>query len=347
MSNKRVSRYWLSIVTIFVIAFGLFYVPLPYYISQPGDAVELSPIIDVTDAHEVEGALMLTTVRMGSANVFNYTIARVNNYMELIAKQDILDQFEDEDEYSRYQLQMMSSSQESAIIVAYTLAEKDITIENRGVIVTQTIEDMPAREKLRRGDVITHLDGEPFETSEELIAYVQTKQVGDEIEIRLLRNEEELTVTIELVPLPQIEGAEPRAGIGISTLTDRTVTVHPPVEINTRRIGGPSAGLMFTLEMYNQLIEEDITKGYRIAGTGSIDSEGNVGPIGGVHQKVVAADRAGADIFFAPHVQTHGAPLTNYERAVEAANDIGTDMEIVPVMTAQDALDYLEGLPVH
>src|SRR5699024_7796773 len=90
-------------------------------------------------------------------------------------------------------------------------------------------------------------------------------------------------------------------GIGIQLVTDQDVTVDQKVDVDSGKIGGPSAGLMFALALYNQLIEEDITKGYNIAGSGEIDEAGIVRRIGGIDKKVVAADRAGIDVFFAPH----------------------------------------------
>ncbi len=81
---------------------------------------------------------------------------------------------------------------------------------------------------------------------------------------------------------------------------DKEIIVDPKVEVNSDEIGGPSAGLMFTLEIYNQLAKEDLTNGHQIAGTGTID-DGKIGPIGGIQQKIVAADKAGAEMFFAPN----------------------------------------------
>src|SRR5690625_5386349 len=105
-------------------------------------------------------------------------------------------------------------------------------------------------------------------------------------------------------------------------------------------IGGPSAGLMFSLEMYDQLTEEDITKGYKIAGTGEIDYEGNIHRIGGIDKKVVAAHRAGIDLFFAP--SENGKSDSNYIVAKHTAESLDTDMEIIPVETFDDALEYLD-----
>src|SRR5699024_5470026 len=123
------------------------------------------------------------------------------------------------------------------------------------------------------------------------------------------------------------------------------IEVDPPLDIRSGDIGGPSAGLMFSLEIYNQLTEKDITKGYNIAGIGAIDSEGNVKRIGSIDKKVVAADEEGVEIFFAPNEQ--GVKGSNYREAKQAAEKVGTSMKIVPVDTFDDALEYLEKLQKH
>ena len=104
---------------------------------------------------------------------------------------------------------------------------------------------------------------------------------------------------------------------------------------------------MFSLEIYNQLVAEDITKGYRIAGTGTIESDGTVGPIGGIQHKIIAADREKADYFFAPKDVTYkdGTKVENYSAAVERANQIKTKMKIVEIGTMEDALKFLAALP--
>src|SRR5699024_769198 len=107
-------------------------------------------------------------------------------------------------------------------------------------------------------------------------------------------------------------------------------------------IGGPSAGLMFSLEIYDQLTEEDLTKGYEIAGTGQVDYDGNVLPIGGIDKKVIAADKAECDIFFDPN--EHGMPDSNYQTAKETGEEIGTDMKIVPVDDFEEALSYIDNI---
>jgi len=348
MPKENVKRYILAGLVAIVLLIGLYY-PLPFYISQPGEAMELAPIIKVENSKQEKGTFMLTTVRMGGANFFNYSLAKLDDYMEIIPKEMILGHYKDEEHYSRRQLQVMQSSQDTAIYVSYKLAGKKIKLKDEGIMVTQTVEGMPADGKLQIGDIITKVDGQKVSTSEELIRFIMKKQQGEQIQISFLRNDREETIPLTLTSFPltddeKKEGKEERFGIGISTLTKRVLeNIDPPIEIRTKNIGGPSAGLMFTLEIYNQLIDQDITKGYRIAGTGTINLEGNVGRIGGIHQKVVAAHEADADIFFAPN--ENGADKSNYKVALSAAKDIGTEMKIVPVDHVQDALDYLESMP--
>ncbi len=100
---------------------------------------------------------------------------------------------------------------------------------------------------------------------------------------------------------------------------------------------------MFSLEIYNQLTKEDMTNGYQIAGTGTIDPDGKVGPIGGIEQKIVAADKAGAEIFLAPN--ENGRKNSNYKAALKTARDIHSNMKIIPIDTFNEAVSYLRKLP--
>lgn len=109
------------------------------------------------------------------------------------------------------------------------------------------------------------------------------------------------------------------------------------VHITAGEIGGPSAGVVFALEIYNRLVAEDITKGYSIAGTGEIDPRGRIGAIGGIQYKVVTAHEAGAELFF--------VPTYNEELAVQQAKRINTQMRIIAVDTIDEVLNYLDELP--
>ncbi len=337
MAKRNFSRkgWILALLIVAAVAF----IRLPYYVSYPGMAKELDPIIEVKGGHEEDGDFMLTTVRMGQANIIQYVWAKFSKYQHLYPEEVIRPEGETDDEYMNRQLHMMDSSKEAAMVVAYKQAGKEVNIEYNGVYVMGTIEGMPAEEILQAGDRIHALNGKQFDSSEQLIEQVSGMSPGEEVSITIERKGKEMTVN---VPLAKFPDHPEKTGMGISLVTDRAVTVNPEVTIKTDEIGGPSAGLMFSLEIYNQLTDTDYTKGYEVAGTGSIDYEGNVGPIGGIQQKIVAADKAGAEVFFAPNEE--GKKDSNYEQAVEAAEDIDTDMRIVPVDTFSDALDFLKTL---
>lgn len=336
MSRKTSIR--LSILAaVILMASALYY--LPYYVSKPGMAKELEPIIEVEGGYDEEGSFMLTTVRMGRANIYAYIIAKLSKYQEIYALEDIRADNESDEEYNIRQLHMMDSSKTSAIEVAYNKAGIPVKYTYKGVYVLRVMEGMPAEEKLMPGDLVFEVDGNAFESSDEFIKYIGSKKPGDIVKLSYKRNGKSNQVE---VPLKALEDGSNRAAVGIQLVDDKEIDVDPDVTVQSDEIGGPSAGLMFSLEIYNQLTEEDLTKGYQIAGTGTITPDGIVGRIGGIQQKVVAADKAGAEIFFAPYEK--GAKDSNYEEAMIAAKDIDTKMEIVPVDTFSDAVSYLEKL---
>ncbi|MNI13488.1 Lon protease [compost metagenome] len=178
------------------------------------------------------------------------------------------------------------------------------------------------------------------------------KKAGETVTITYMRDQVEKTESLTLGILPLEPGEkEPRAGLGVTPAEVQRIKADQEdkqITIQAGDIGGPSAGLMFSLEIYNQLVPGDITKGYRIAGTGTIDNEGIVGPIGGIQHKVIAAEKAGAEIFFAPKdmIREDGMPINNYSDAAARAKKIKTPMKVIEVGTMDDALKYLAALPV-
>ncbi|QDP40076.1 SepM family pheromone-processing serine protease [Radiobacillus deserti] len=325
-----------SILIILLTAFLMGY-RLPFYIYKPGEADALNPIVEVSNGFESEGDMHLVTVRGGQATPIQYAWASFHPHYDIMSMDEVFPEGISQDEYFEAQLQMMENSQEASTVVAYQAAGKDIDIEYKGVYVVSVIEGMPAEGQLKSGDRITKVDDQSIQQSEDLIEYVSSKKAGDTITLTVERGKETLKKQIELAAF---EDAGNKVGVGIQLVTDREVEVDPSIEFASGNIGGPSAGLMFSLEIYDQLTEEDLTKGYEIAGTGEISYEGQVGRIGGIDKKVIAADDEGCSIFFAPN--ENGAENSNYSVAVKTAEEIGTDMKIVPVDTFQDALDYLE-----
>jgi PDZ domain-containing protein len=339
MVNKQ-KRYTLFIMAGIIILL-LNIIKLPYYLNLPGDAYQLSPIIKVEGGDEATGEFMMTTVGVsrGKINILTYLWSQVAPFHDLIPAEKMRSDGESDKEYYYRQLHMMDMSQNVAIAVAYEKAEKPVNYQYNGVFVMSLIEDMDAINKLEVGDRIFEVEGKPLLNSEQFIEYVGSLQSGDEVKLSIDRDGEVMNQEIIISPFP----ADPsKFGVGISLVTDREIEVEPKVKIDTNTVGGPSAGLMFTLEIYNQLTTGDLTKGYKIAGTGTMNYEGIVGPIGGITHKIVAADKAGAEYFLAPNEGSD--PQSNYQVALQTAEEIGTEMKVIPVDTLDDAIKFLESL---
>lgn len=343
VKNKRTAIIYILLIAIIAAAF----IPLPFYVTKPGGAHELDPIVHVDGGdHDDTGTLMLTTISMGPANIYSYIWAKFRDYEKILPEEDVRYPYESDEEYNVRQYYLMNTSQQNAITVAFDEAGKTYDWTYNGIFVLGVFPGMPAEKVLEAGDRITAIDGQKLKESKEMTDYVQSKEPGEMVALMYQRDKEENEVEIELRAFPELDG---KSGLGISLADDRTLKSHPKVTLKAEEIGGPSAGLMFSLEIYDQLVSEDVAAGLRVAGTGTIAKDGTVGRIGGIDQKVVAADRSGAEIFFAPDdelPEQGGDLLTNYEQAKKTAEDIKTDMKIVPVQTFSDAVNYLANITV-
>lgn len=351
---RYVSRIAISSLLAMALCYLLVLMPLPYYIFQPGSADPVGPMIEMKQPSDPEkGTFLLTTVSVSNTNVLNYLYARLRNY-EIHPQTDVRKQGESEKEYNERQEYVMLDSQSNAIQAAYRKAGVPFHLVSVGVTVLRTLPGMPAHGVLEAGDSIMELDGQPVKTSEEVIKSLENRKAGDEVRIRYKRGSAEKTVALKLAPLPKEKGeTKERVGIGFVPADVQSVRAEQEekqVTVKAGEIGGPSAGFMFAMEIYNKLTPGDITKGYRIAGTGTIDPEGHVGVIGGIRHKIVAADRAKADFFFTPNdwIPQKGEPyepVMNASDAADQARKIGSRMKVVPVGTMDEALDYLAKLP--
>jgi Lon-like protease len=337
---KQKTRYTLFIVLLLLIVFcfsGIY--RMPYYVYKPGGADALDPIVSVAGSDKSEGDMHLVTVRGGQATPFQYVMAHILPYHQIEKLEDVIPEGISEEEYTQAQLMQMESSQEASTVVAYQAAGADLQVDYQGVYVVSVVNDLPADGILKPGDHITGVDDKTVNEATDLTTYVTSKQLGETITLQINRGDKQLEKELKLEALPDTQ----IPGIGITLVTDREVNEDPEVTFSSGEIGGPSAGLMFSLEIYDQLEEEDLTQGLQICGTGEVDYEGNVGRIGGIDKKVVAADKEGCAVFFAPN--ENGAEDSNYQLAKQTAEDIKTDMKVVPVDTFEEAKEYLEKLP--
>lgn len=309
-------------------AIGGWMIELPYYAFSPGpvgDAVEAVRVVGDVPAYPPRGELLMLTVAVQPVNAYEVVEAAGDPTVDLVRREAIRRPGETDEEFTKRTLEAMDLSVRTAVLVA--LDRVGIPVVSDGVEVVEVLSGYPAESLLRPGDVIRRVEGRPVETVGDLAEALVGRKPGDRITIELERNGEVLSVGVELGESDQEPG---RALIGVRV---QDYTPSLPVTIEPGNIGGPSAGMMYTLAVIDVLTEGDLTGGHVVAGTGTIGRDGSVGPIGGVRQKVVAAEAAGAELMLVPR--------SNYDEALGAPR---RSMELVPVETVDDALEYLASL---
>ncbi|MGB3914552.1 MAG: PDZ domain-containing protein [Dethiobacteria bacterium] len=329
--GKRKSNF----IPVFFIILGLlflgFVIRTDYVLVKPGTAQDLREMVTVEGAdRDDRGKFFLVTVAQQQASLWSLLYGYLHPYIEVQRLSNVIPPGMQEQEYHELLEQWMQESKNTAQVIALRRAGYNVEIISEGVVVAGFLENSPSRGILSKGDLITAVDGENTLLAGEVISAVQQRQVGDPVRLTVLRDSEKLELTVITVPHPD-DPKLPALGVFISTLSWEPV-LPIDVELATGEIAGPSAGLMFVLEILNQLQPGDLTSGHLIAGTGTIDINENVGPIGGVFQKVIAAERAEASYFL--------VPVENYEEAKTAVHQI----ELIPVKTLQEALDFLDSL---
>lgn len=234
---------------------------------------------------------------------------------------------------------MRDSSEANALLASYTAMNKEIEVDHKGVIIVHLLPESKARENgLQEGDIITHVDGKEARTVQVLSSYLSEKKAGDSVKVSGTRGDKPFEATVPLITMP---GSD-RTGIGFQNDTVLEVTPPDPVKFDFNDTGGPSAGLMMTLEIIAQLTGDDLTRGYRIAGTGTIAADGTVGQIGGIQYKLMAADREKADYFLVPYDEKSGA--ANWKLAEQTVNKLDLSLKIVKISTLSEALEFLKKL---
>ncbi|ASA21298.1 SepM family pheromone-processing serine protease [Paenibacillus donghaensis] len=332
----RIAAY---LFTIIIITYVGVFMNTPYIVYQPGSASEVAPMVKVENADDSEqGTFMMTTVSASYANVALLVASYFNKYAEVVTKESRLGD-KTEEEYAATQVYYMDSSQSLAVQAAYTAAgiPYEDVVDYMYVI---SLTDPANQDKLQPGDRIESVDGTAVTDPDSLSKLLAASQIGDKATVTLLRAGKELKEQLTLIEVKDSADAAGRPGFGITIGALQKVEPQREgvdVSFASTNVGGPSAGLMFSMEIYNQLVPGDLTKGYRVAGTGTINAAGEVGAIGGVKHKIVAAEREEAEIFF--------VPIKNYAEAKARADQIGTSMKLVPVSSMNEALKYMEELP--
>jgi PDZ domain-containing protein len=316
---------------LFVVGFSsvvAWNIELPYlaYSAGPVSDAADSVLVEDIDFYPPDGELLMLTVVTQDVNIFEAAIAGVDPTIDLVRKQAVRREGETDEEYRNRVLQQMDDSNFRSIAVA--LAHLGYELVPTEVVINELVEEVPAAAVLQLGDTVLTVNGRDIESVDDFPPALEGYEVGDIIDMTVQRAGSDVAVEIELAEREDEPGV-PMIGIVLGELTEPPF----PIEIRAGDVGGPSAGMMHTIAIVDSLTEGELTHGRVIAGTGTIDLDGNVGGIGGIRQKVVAAEAAGADYILVPEA--------NYESALTAERD---DIEIVPVATLDQAISFLETL---
>ncbi|HOG48151.1 MAG TPA: PDZ domain-containing protein [Anaerolineae bacterium] len=310
--------------------------PGPAALMAPAALQPVEGLITVDGASaEPAGHFYLSTLHLSSRpRLGQYLLARLQSDVEAVPRSQVLPPTLDEAEFQRQRQRLLTESQCIAEIVALRQAKAPVTVHDAEVRVVATIAGTPAALELQPGDVIEAVDGETVRAAAELVSLVQGHVTGEPLTLRVNRSGRTRSVT-----LPALRGPLDTEGPVLGTvLATAGLSYQAPVSIGLEAgqlPGGPSSALMYALGVFNALVPEDITRGYRIAGTGTLRLNGTVGPVDGVRLKVWAAEQAGAEYFLAPADDA------------AAANAAARSIKIISVRSFGDAVSALRKIDMN
>lgn len=338
-ARSRVGLGVWALVVALVALVVLTFLPTPYVIQRPGpvydtlgaalgeDEQEVPLIeIDGAETHETDGALKLTTVqvvgnRERTPSWFELALAWTDRSRAVVPIEQVFPAGVTTEERDERNAVLMVDSQHEATAAALNQLGYDT---NATVTVVEAIEGSPAEGLLQEGDVILAADEAPMFSGKLLRDAVQAA-AGEPLVLTVQRAGE----TVDISVTPEQRAPDEPWLIGISLLTEYDFPID--VSIQLEHVGGPSAGLMFALGIIDRLTPGQLTGGEDIAGTGTIEADGTVGPIGGIRQKLYGAKDSGADYFLAPQ-----------QNCDEVVGHIPDGLQVIATATLEDSLAALE-----
>jgi Lon-like protease len=319
-------------VVVMLLTLGVMVAPVPYVVLQPGPTVDTlgesedgEPVIEVEGDAEVfedTGELRLTTVSVQpDISLVDAIYAWFDGEEAVVPEELVYPPEQSREEVEQRNAEQFTQSQSDAEVAALSYLGYPSV-----VTVARVVDGTPAAGRLEAGDVIVSVDGTEVAEAGALQELIRAQPAGTTLTVEYRRDDEPGTAEITT---EAGEDGTPRIGVEVAHEVDAPFELHIALE----RIGGPSAGLMFALGIIDKLEPEDLTGGEIIAGTGTIDSAGNVGAIGGIPQKLVAAREIDATAFFVPS-----------SNCAEALANAQPGLTMVRVDTLQDALAGLTAL---
>ena len=328
--------------------------PTPYALTPASaepvnDRIVFGDLPDGVERFDTSNDFFFVTVTAPAQSVLSWFAGRNDPAVDFLTEEDKFG-VRTPSQRREFNLQMMRTAEQEAQYVALTTLGYDVEI-TRGEVIVQDVlcktpgddgecdEWFPSDEQIDPADRILEADGVALESVEDLSAVLADKEPGDMVELRIDRpGEGESDVNVELSASPDDPD---RTIVGFVPFDTRAITLPFEVDIRTDDIGGPSAGLAFTLALIDELSPGELTGPQDVAVTGTIALDGSVGAIGGLTQKVSAVHQNGVKVFLVPASQSE---LDDPER-LQRLKDAGRgEVEIIPVATLDEALAVLEEL---
>ncbi|MFM1725039.1 PDZ domain-containing protein [Rhodococcus sp. PAM 2766] len=339
--NRRMVTLLATLAPVLVLGVLGTTVKVPFVALGPGPTFNTLGDIDGRPVVEIEGTaldptsgnLNMTTVAVrDKLTLFDALGLWVSGRQGLVPREEVYPPQKSKDEVQEENSAQFAKSENSAEIAALRFLNLPVAVE-----IGTVGEGGPAAGVLREGDRVLRVGDTPVESVEELQEAVGAAGAGSTVDITFVRDGVETTAPVTLGSRPHADGADANRGylgVGASTVPEVPFTI----DFNLADIGGPSAGLMFSLAVVDKLSPGELNGGDFVAGTGTIDPDGDVGPIGGIPYKMIAAKEAGATTFL--------VPAKNCDEAVANRPD-GLDLvKVESLGGAVDALaDINEGRP--
>ena len=325
-SRWRWLRWFGPIALAVAILLGAAQVSLPYYALAPGSARQVDDLISVPKDRRFppEGEVLLSTVSLSRVNGLEALFGWLDPDVDVL-HEDLVLGTTPRQKFTEQNIQEMRTSKQLAAVVALRRLGYSVPEEGKGALVQQVEKGAPADGSLKQGEVITGVDGQPTKLSQEVVDAIRAHGPGETVRFDVTDPKGGTRVE-EIVLTGRPDGDGGYLGVVLRTKEQRFEFPFDVV-IDSGTIGGPSAGLAFTLGVIDSLTMGELTGGKKVAATGTIEIDGHVGDVGGVAQKTAAVRSAGADVFL--------VPAGEYEDALDHA---GADLEIVKVATLDDAL---------
>jgi PDZ domain-containing protein len=315
------------------ITFGVLYlIPSGDYILLPDRAHPVAPLVRVQGGHEPRGRgqIYFVDVLERRASELESLFPWLHDGATLVPAEALVPPGESDQAARQADLRAMQVSQQIAAAVALRHLGYHVVAKPSGVIVAEVEAGSNAERLLRPEDVIVGVNGRATPTIAKLRSILAPVRPGDVVTLRVRRGSQLTTVQVKTIPSPVEKG---RAIVGFAPDQAANIKLPINVQIDAGNVGGPSAGLAFTLEVLAEL-GHDVTRGYNVAATGEIELNGTVAPIGGVRQKIFGVRAAGAQVFLVP-AGDNAAVARRYAGGVR----------VIPVTSFEQALRALAKLP--